>query len=146
MAANLFKPVFYPLPRDTKHFKRFAVTVNTVPRQTSEVYETLSTSAAPDGLVKTYLGYTFSSFGESVQFSLLAENDKAVEDYVSDVVERIPGVRRAHVFPIEMTKPLVSYDEWKEYSTRHSIVTAWDEEQMMEQFGDWQKTGLPKTD
>ena len=38
---NLFKPVFYPLPRDTKHFKRFAVTVNTVPRQTSEVYETL---------------------------------------------------------------------------------------------------------
>lgn len=144
--VNLFKPMFYPLPKDTKGLKRFAITVNTVPQLTSEVYEALAESTLPDGLIKAYLGYTFSSFGESVQFSLLAEHDEAIKDYVSDTVAQIPGVKRTHVFPIEMTRPLVSYDEWKEYSTKHSIVTSWDDEQMLEHFKDWRKAGLPAAD
>jgi hypothetical protein len=143
---NLFKPVFYPLPKDTKRFKRFAITVNTIPQLTSEVYNELANTAPPEGVIKTYLGYTFSAFGESVQFSLLAEHDEAVNNYISETVAKMPGVKRTHVFPIEMTRPLVSYDEWKEYSAKHSIVTSWDDGHMMSQLENWQKSGLPKSD
>jgi hypothetical protein len=143
---NLFKPVFYPLPRDTKMLKRFVVTTHCVPQLASNVYDSLATSELPDGLMKSYLGYTFSSFGESVQFSVLAAHDKAMESFLSDVIMRMPGVKRAHLYPIEMTRPLVSYDEWKEYSTRHSIVTSWDDEHMMAQLKDWKKSGLPGAD
>jgi hypothetical protein len=140
---DLFKPVFYPLPKDTRRHKRFAITLNSIPQLTSEVYESLGSSALPEGLIKTYLGYTFSSFGESVQFSLLVEHNEAVESYPADVIAQIPGVKRTHLYPIEMTKPLVSYEEWKEYSARHGIVTSWDDEHMMAQLEDWQKSGLP---
>ena len=140
---NLFKPVFYPLPKDTKRFKRYAITINTAPNLTSEVYETLETTKLPDDLLKSYLGYTFSSFGESLQFSILAEHDEAANKYLAEL-NAMSGVKRTNLFPIEMTKPLFSYDEWKDYSKKHNIVPSWDDKTMMEQFEDWEKTGVPK--
>lgn len=142
--VNLFKPVFYPMPKDTRRFKRYVVTLNCVPQQTSDIYETLVESDLPQGVARAYLGYSYSSFGEAIQFSVLAENDEAVKGYLSDVIAPMPGVKRTHLFPIEMTKPLVSYEEWKEYSATHGIVTSWDDEHMLKQFEDWQKAGLPK--
>jgi hypothetical protein len=140
--VNLFKPVFYPLPKDTKGLKRFVITTHCTPQMTSDTYDALAQAALPEGLMKSYLGYTFSSFGESVQFSILSENDVIVENYIADIVQHLPGVKRSHLYPIEMTKPLVSYEEWKDYSKKHSIVTSWDDEQMIAQFKDWQKAGM----
>lgn len=140
---NLFKPVFYPLPKDTRRFKRYTITINTVPQLTSEVYDKLESSKLPKGLFKTYIGYTFSSFGESIQFSLLAEHDEAANSYLAEL-GGMPGVKRTHLFAIEMTKPLFSYDEWKEYSRKHNIVPSWDDKTMMGQFEDWEKAGLPR--
>ena len=36
--------------------------------------------------------------------------------------------------PNEQTVPLISYDDWKEYSQRHGLVPSWDEEKMLKQF------------
>ncbi len=142
--VNLYKPIFYPLPKDTKRFKRYVVTLNCVPQQASSIYETLVESDMPRGTAMAYLGYSYSSFGESIQFSVLAEHDEAVKSYLSDTISPMPGVKRTHLFPIEMTRPLVSYDEWKDYSATHGIITSWDDEHMLKQFEDWQKAGLPK--
>jgi hypothetical protein len=35
---------------------------------------------------------------------------------------------------IERTRPLVSYETWRQYSSKHGIVSSWDENSMIGQF------------
>jgi len=81
-----------------------------------------------------YIAYTCHLFGDCIQFSILAEGEEALAKYVTEVVDKIPGVLNSTVNLIEMTRPLVSYDEWKQYSSKHGIVPSWDEELMINQF------------
>ena len=50
-------------------------------------------------------------------------------------VKALPGVLHTTVNFIEKTKPLISYDEWRKYSTEHSLVPSWDDRFMIQQFG-----------
>lgn len=131
---NMFKPIFFSIPKDTGNMKRFAITVKVFPRHLAEVYENLSKAALPEGLKMTYLAFTFHLFGDCIQFSLLAEREEILNKYLAEVVNRMTGVLRTTVNPIEKTEPLVSYDEWKQYSSKHLIVPSWDEEHMIGQF------------
>lgn len=131
---NMIKPVFYPLPKDTRHMKRLSVTLKVFPKNLKDVYRTIATAALPAGLKMAYIAYTCHLFGDCLQFSILAESEKTLYKYITEKVHRIPGVLNSTVNLIEMTRPLVSYDEWKQYSARHGIIPSWDEELMVNQF------------
>jgi len=131
---NLFKPVFYPLPRDTRNMKRFVITINVFPKNLREVYQNIASATLPDGLKIAYIAYTFHLFGDSIQFSILAEKEERLNRFSTEVVKKIPGVLSTTINLVERTRPLVSYDEWKHYSSKHGIVPSWDEELMIKQF------------
>ncbi|TET70837.1 MAG: hypothetical protein E3J44_05330 [Candidatus Aminicenantes bacterium] len=131
---NMIKPVFYPLPKDTKNMKRYAITVKVFPKNLKDVYQNIAASALPDGLKMAYIAYTFHLFGDCIQFSILAEKEEILNKYLTEVVNKIPGVLSTTVNLIERTRSLVSYDEWKQYSSEHGIVPSWDEELMIKHF------------
>lgn len=131
---NMIKPVFYPLPRDTKNFKRFAITVKVFPRNLDEVYQNIAAASLPDGLRMAYIAYAFHLFGDSIQFSILADDEQVLNNYLTEVINKMPGVVNSTVNQIESTKPLVSYEEWKQYSSDHKLVPSWDETSMVNQF------------
>jgi len=131
---NMIKPVFYPLPKDTKNMKRYAITMKVFPKNLKDVYRNIATAALPDGLKMAYIAYTFHIFGDCIQFSILAEKEETLNKYLTEVVNKIPGILSTTVNLIERTRPLVSYDEWKEYSSEYGIVPSWDEALMIKQF------------
>lgn len=131
---NMIKPVFYPLPKDTKNMKRYAITVKVFPRNLKDVYQNIAASALPDGLKMAYIAYTFHLFGDCIQFSILVEKEEILNKYLTEVVNKIPGILSTTVNLIERTRSLVSYDEWKQYSSEHGIVPSWDEELMIKHF------------
>jgi len=131
---NMIKPIFYPLPRDTRNMKRFAITMKVFPKNLKDVYQKIATATLPDGLKMAYIAYTFHLFGDCIQFSNLAEKEETLNKYLTEVVNKIPGVLKTTVNLIERTRPLVSYDEWKQYSSKHGIVPSWDEVLMIRQF------------
>jgi len=131
---NMIKPVFYPLPKDTKNMKRFAITMKVFPKNLKDVYQNIAASALPDGLKMAYIAYTFHLFGDCIQFSILAEEEETLNKYLTETVDKIPGVLSTTVNMIERTRPLVSYDKWKQYSSEYGIVPSWDEALMIKQF------------
>src|SRR4030066_1431331 len=131
---NMIKPIFYPLPKDTKNMKRFAISLKVFTKNLKEVYQNMATANLPDGLKMAYLAYTFHLFEDSIQLSILAENAEALDKYLAGTVEKMPGVLRTTMNPIVMTRPLVSYETWREYSARHGIVPSWDDKSMIGQF------------
>jgi len=131
---NLIKPMFYPLPKDTKDLKRFTITLKVFPKNLKDVYQNIATSTLPKGLKMAYIAYTCHLFGDCIQFSILAEEEKALNKYLAEAVNKIPGVLQTTINLIERTRPLVSYDEWKQYSAKHGIIPSWNEEFMINQF------------
>jgi len=131
---NMIKPVFFPLPKDTKGMKRFTITLKVFPKKLKDVYQNIAAATLPESLKMAYIAYTFHLFGDSIQFSILADSEDALNKYLAEVVNKLPGVVKMTINEIERTRPLVSYDEWKQYSSNHGIVPAWDEELMINQF------------
>lgn len=131
---NMIKPVFFPLPKDTKGMKRFTITLKVFPKKLKDVYQNLANATLPEGLKMAYIAYTFHLFGDSIQFSILADSEEALNKYMAEVVNKLPGVVKTTINEIERTRPLVSYDEWRQYSSNYGIVPSWDEELMVNQF------------
>jgi hypothetical protein len=131
---NLIKPVFFPLPKDTKEMKRFTITLKVFPKKLKDVYQNIVNATLPEGLKMAYVAYTFHLFGDSIQFSILADSEEVLNKYMAEVVNKLPGVVKTTINEIERTRPLVSYDDWKRYSSNHRIVPSWDEELMINQF------------
>jgi hypothetical protein len=133
-AIHLIKPIFYPLPKDTKNMRRFVISLKVYIKNLKKVYENIATASLPDGLKLAYLAYTFHLFEDSLQLSILTENERTLNNYLTGSVEKTPGVLRTTVNLIERTRPLVSYETWREYSSKHGIVPSWDENLMVGQF------------
>jgi translation elongation factor EF-1beta len=131
---NMIKPIFYPLPKDTGNMKRFTITLKVFPKNLKEVYQNIASDILPDGLKMAYIAYTFHLFGDSIQLSILTEKEETLNRYLTEVINRIPGVVNTTVNFIERTRPLVSYEEWKQYSSYHNLVPSWDEDFMINQF------------
>ncbi len=132
--VHLIKPIFFPLPKDTKNMKRYAFSLKVYIGKLKDVYENLATAELPGGLKLAYLAFTFHLFEDSLQFSVLTENEEILKKYLTEVVDRMPGVLRSTVNLIERTRPLISYDAWRKYSQKHGIIPSWDEHLMIEQF------------
>ena len=133
-AIHMIKPVFYPLPKDTKNMKRYAISLRVFINNLKEIYQQMANANLPEGLKMAYLAYTFHLFEDSIQLSILAENERNLNSYLNGVVEKTPEVLRTTVNLIERTRPLVTYEKWREYSAKHGIVPSWDGNSMIGQF------------
>jgi hypothetical protein len=131
---NMIKPTFFPLPKDTENMKRYSITLKVFPKNLKNIYKNIASSKLPDGLKMAYIAYTCHLYGDCLQFSVLSNDDRALKMYLTDIENKIPGVLNVTLNLIEKTKPLVSYEEWKQYSMKHKIIPSWDDESMIHQF------------
>jgi hypothetical protein len=131
---NMIKPIFFPLPKNTKDMKRFTITLKVFPSKLRDAYQNVASATLPEGLLMAYIAYTFHIFGDSIQFSILADSEGSLRKYIEETVSKLPGVVKTTINEIERTRPLVSYEEWKKYSSNHGIIPSWDEELMINQF------------
>ena len=129
---NMLRPLFFPLPRDTSAMSRYAITVRAFPPKLEEIYVGLSRLDMPPGILMAYLALTCHLYGDCIQFSVLAEDEKTLNQHLDESVRTLPGVLHLTVSLIERTRPMVSYDEWVEYSATHP---SWDPAHMINQFG-----------
>ncbi len=131
---NMLNPIFFPLPKDTREMKRYTVTVKAFSPRLGEVYDALSRLDLPSEFKMAYLAYTCHLFGDCLQFSLLTTNEKMLNKYIDEVINKIPGVLRTTVCGIEKTHPFISHERWQSYASRHPIPVVWDEKHMVAQF------------
>jgi hypothetical protein len=132
--VNFIDPTFFPLPKDTRAYKRFVVNLDVEPAAVKEARNALENTAVLNGLMKSYLTYKFSGYDSAVQFSVLSENEHDVAVQLSRLKDDLRGIRNIELYEVEATRPLVLYKEWQEYSTKHGIVTSWDERKMVKAF------------
>ncbi|MBI5779385.1 MAG: hypothetical protein HZA49_08005 [Planctomycetes bacterium] len=130
---HLYKPRFFPLPADTTNMKRFTITAKVKPKYLSEVYGKLADPNLPEGLKKVYYAFTFHLYDETLQYSLLADSEQTLQKYLTEKVNKIEGVLRTDIHPIEKTKPFISYKEWQEYAGSDSTIPTW-QHHMISQF------------
>ena len=131
---NMIKPVFFPLPKDTRNMKRYTITLKVYPKKLKDVYQSVKNAILPENLKLAYVAYTFHLFGDSIQFSILTETEETLNKFLSETVNKLTGVVNTTVNLIDRTRPLVSYDEWKKYSSEHGLIPSWNEELMISQF------------
>jgi len=132
---NMLKPSFFPLPKDTRHMKRYIITLKIFPSRLDELYDMISNMDYPEWIKLVYVAYTFHLFTDSIQFSILSEKEDAeLNKYINVNIDNIPGVLKSTVFEIEKTYPFISYKEWKDYSSQHPMPIEWDERYMIASF------------
>ena len=131
---HLMKPVFFPIPKDTKDMTRFTITAKVFPSQLKEAYENLVKQSDHDLFPMAYIAFTFHLFEESVIFSLLTHDTAELERHLRNTIDKMPAILGTKSYLISRTKPLISYDEWKSYALEHSIIPSWDVNNMIESF------------
>jgi len=112
---HLFRPKFFPIPKDTSNMKRFVITIKAKPKHLAEIYRKLLNPNLPKGLKKVYYGFTFQHYEDDLQYSLLADDEESVQKFVAENINSMDGIIKAEVRPIEKTKPFISYKEYKEW-------------------------------
>ena len=110
---HLFKPKFYPLPRDTKEYRRFVINLKVEAQHLADVYKNLINPDIPDGMNKVYFAFTFHQSSDSIQFSILSKSEDVMREYVAKVIDCLPGVTKTTVIPIERSKPFITYHTWQ---------------------------------
>ena len=115
---HLFKPKLYPLPRDTKEYKRFVINLKVEAQYLADVYKNLINPNIPDGMKKVYFAFTFHQSSDSIQFSILSKSEDVLREYVAKDIDCLPGVAKTTIIPIERSKPFISYDTWEGFAVK----------------------------
>jgi hypothetical protein len=113
---HLLRPKFYPLPRDTKEYKRFIINLKVGAPYLADVYRKLINPSIPEGMKKVYFAFTFHHSSDCIQFSVLSQSEDVLREYVAEVIERLPGVVRTTIIPIERSKPFISYKTYQGFA------------------------------
>ena len=121
--ANLFRPRFFPVPKDTYNMKRFVITAKVNPGYFNAVYKKLLNPNLPTGLRRVYYAFTFHSYDDNLQYSFLAENDESAQKYVNENINTVKGIIIADLHQIERTKAFITYKEWVKYTSEEESIT-----------------------
>lgn len=130
--VNLLEPIFFPLPEGAKAMKRFSVTVKAYSPRLAEIYHTISQLSFPDRIVITYMAYTCHMYGDCLQFSLLADSEADVKKFISQSIDKLPGVLGTTICELEKNHSFISYDIWQKYASASPVD--WDDKEMIAQF------------
>ena len=121
--AHLFRPRFFPVPKDTSDMKRFVITAKVSPKHFTEVYKKLLNPNLPEGLRRVYYAFSFHSYDDNLQYSFLAENEEIAQNYVNDSINAVKGIIIADLHQIERTKAFITYKEWVKYTSEGDNIT-----------------------
>ena len=121
--AHLFRPRFFPVPRDTYDLKRFVITAKVRPKYFTDVYKKLLNPNLPKGLKRVYYAFTFHSYDDNLQYSFWAENEEAAQRYVDENINTVKGIIIADLHQIERTKAFITYKEWVKYTSEEESIT-----------------------
>jgi len=113
---HLLRPKFYPLPRDTKEYRRFIINLKVEAPYLADVYRKLINPSIPEGMKKVYFAFTFHHSSDCIQFSVLSKSEDVLREYVAEDIERLPGVVRTTIIPIERSKPFISYKAYQSFA------------------------------
>jgi len=122
---QLFRPRFFPIPKDNSDMKHCIVDIKVKPQHFTEVYKKLLNPNVPEGIRKVYYAFVFQQNGGDMQYSLLANDEDKMQKFVTENICAIEGVVRTEVYMIEKTKPFISYKEWMEYTKVANLIPAW---------------------
>jgi hypothetical protein len=122
---HLLKPKFYPLPRDTKEYKRFVINLKVEAPYLADVYKRLVDPNLPEGMKKVYFAFAFHHWSDCIQFSLLSKSEEVLRQYVAEVIDRMPGVARTSVVLVERSKPFISYETWQSFAEQNPSAITW---------------------
>jgi len=122
---HLFKPKFYPLPRDTKEYTRFVINLKVEAPYLADVYKKLIDPSIPEGMKKVYFAFTFHHSSDCIQFSVLSKSEGILREYVAEVIDHLPGVARTTVILIERSQPFISYDTWQSFADQNPSAITW---------------------
>jgi hypothetical protein len=64
----------------------------------------------------------------------LAKNETELKKFISEVVDKIPGVLRTTICEIEKNQPFITYKVWQKYASRSPFGENWGERDMIAQF------------
>ncbi|MBN2109056.1 MAG: hypothetical protein JW832_16640 [Deltaproteobacteria bacterium] len=121
--AHLFRPRFFPVPKDTYDMKRYVITAKVNPRHFTEVYKKLLNPNLPEGLKRVYYAFTFHSYDDNLQYSFLADNEESAQKYVNEKINTVKGIIIADLHQIERTKAFIPYKEWVKYTSQEESST-----------------------
>jgi len=122
---HLLKPRFFPVPKDTYNLKRFTISLKVHPKSLKDVYKKLLNPNMPNGIRKVSYAFTFRNNNESLQYSLLAEDEESVGKFIAESIQSIDGIIKTEVHQAEKTKPFISYKEWLKYTSDGNDVPGW---------------------
>jgi hypothetical protein len=121
--AHLFRPRFFPVPKDTYDMKRYVITAKVNPKYFTDVYKKLLNPNLPEGLKRVYYAFTFHSYDDNLQYSFLANNEESAQKYVNDSINTVKGIIIADMHQIERTKAFITYKEWVKYTSEEESIT-----------------------
>jgi hypothetical protein len=110
---HLFSLKFYPLPRDTKEYTRFIINLKVETPYLAQVYRKLINPSIPEVMKKVYFAFTFHDSSDNIRFSVLSKSEDVLRKYVAEDIERLPGVVRTTIIPVERSKPFISYKTYQ---------------------------------
>jgi hypothetical protein len=103
-------------------WERYVVTIRTKPNKFEETYNTISKLKPSSSAAPVYLAYTFHLYGDSIMFSLIADDKESAEKYVNDHIKVLPDVFRTHLTSIQKQVRLTTPESWKIYVKTNLIA------------------------
>jgi len=100
---HLFRPRFFPIPKDNSDMKHGIANVKVEPQHFSQVYKKLLRPNVPEGIRKVYDAFVFQQNGWDMQYSILANDDDSMQYFVTENIRTIEGVVQTEVHMIEKT-------------------------------------------
>ena len=115
----LVKPAFFPVPRSVSSgISRFLVPVKINPCNYTEVFEKVLKLEPPKGIHFAYVTLTLGE--EDMIISLLGKDWDSVRSFVSEKIEKIPGVESIRIGLTHRTKRLVDLGTWKHHQEKYA--------------------------
>jgi DNA-binding Lrp family transcriptional regulator len=113
---NLMGMKFFKIPEEKlMEMQRAVVTIRAYPNKFDEIYNGLSKFQPFGDFIPVYVAYTFHYYGDSLMFSLVANDIKGIQGYIEENIKEIPGVFGYTTDFIEKQQRLASKEVWKGY-------------------------------
>lgn len=113
---NLFNMRFFHTEENLiNNLSRYVVTIKGYPNKFENIYNKITKLQPTKDSAPTYLAYTFHLFGDSILFSLLANDKKIAKNYIEKNIKPIPGVLSINISTIKKQQRIVTKEGWKLY-------------------------------
>jgi hypothetical protein len=121
----MLEPTYFLLPKEhPKNLKRYLISLRMEPRKAHAIYTNIRNYKYPKNMFLTYLTFTLGD--DDVLLSVLAEDDKAVQEFTQNAFDPMDGVINYNISTQLQTKRLASKEVWRRH--RNKFLSRFDKE------------------